>query len=150
MLKRILALAFATLFVVTTSTACKSDSTITESEVSNSESNSGNSSASTKSNAGSVSSDDTAAVSNMSAVSNDGINTNTDSNSNTNTITNTITDLNGRSIKVMLFGGIETFTDSAEGIYADSFNEIASKYNCKFEIEEMPITDLISTVYQAS
>lgn len=60
-----------------------------------------------------------------------------------------ITDLKKRNIRIMLYGAIENFTDSVEGIYYESFKEIAKKYNCKFTIEEMPINDLIAKVEQA-
>ena len=59
-------------------------------------------------------------------------------------------DLKGRIITIALFGdsSASVFTDSAEGIYADSIREIAKKYNCKFRIVTVPILDLISQVEQ--
>lgn len=62
----------------------------------------------------------------------------------------TTKDLKGRVITIALFGesSSKAFTDSAEGIYADSIREMAKKYNCKFRIVTVPIQKLIDTVDQ--
>lgn len=51
-------------------------------------------------------------------------------------------DLNGRVITIAMSSGTSMFTDSADGIYKECFDEIAEKYNVQFKIVTVPQVEL--------
>lgn len=59
-----------------------------------------------------------------------------------NTTSATGKDLNGRVITIAMSSGTSMFTDSADGIYKECFDEIAEKYNVQFKIVTVPQIEL--------